>query len=72
MSLYIRVSVEREGQNTTVGGKVFNVQKTCFGPKFWAIIRSQKYVRRKLHSVGLQVIVHNNLQRDFVGLSAGG
>jgi hypothetical protein len=26
------ISVEREGQNTTVGGKVFNVQMTCFGP----------------------------------------
>jgi hypothetical protein len=29
-TLYL--SVEREGQNTTVGGKVFNVQTTCFGP----------------------------------------
>jgi hypothetical protein len=31
-STNIRISVEMEGQNTTVGGKVFNVQTTCFGP----------------------------------------
>jgi hypothetical protein len=31
-SIGIVYRVEREGQNTTVGGKVFIVQMTCFGP----------------------------------------